>query len=175
MHCRFVQSFDKDVNLFRLLENETLKIFSIWERRKRRHKFGGTKVGKAKEVRKYFVNPKNEIEVFSYIICSLEISHVLSFYCIWKRWMVSFRRTYWLSTTCFILLRVFRFFLFFSCFLSFFCDFYYLLMYWGKFSSGVAPRFLGGVSRSELLQLYLVINVTGLVEPTEPGSVWEKF
>ena len=27
---------------------------------------------------------------------------------------------------------------------------------------------------SELLQLYLVINVTGLVEQTEPGSVWEK-
>ena len=26
-----------------------------------------------------------------------------------------------------------------------------------------------------LLQLYLVINVTGLVEPTEPDSVWEKF
>ena len=31
------------------------------------------------------------------------------------------------------------------------------------------------VSRGELLQLYLVINVTGLVEPTEPGSVWEKL
>ena len=119
VHCRFVQIFDKDINLFRLLENETLKIFSIWERRKRRHKFGGTKVGKAKEVRKCFVNPKIEIEVFSYIICSLEISHVLSFYCIWKRWMVSFRRTYWLSTTCFILLRVFRFFLFFLVFLVF--------------------------------------------------------
>ena len=24
-------------------------------------------------------------------------------------------------------------------------------------------------------QHYLAINVTGLVEPTEPGSVWEKF
>ena len=40
---------------------------------------------------------------------------------------------------------------------------------------------LRGASRSEpylviiLLQAYLVINVTGLVEPTEPGSVWEKF
>ena len=30
-------------NLFRLLENETLKMFSIWERRKSRHKFGGAK------------------------------------------------------------------------------------------------------------------------------------
>ena len=27
----------------------------------------------------------------------------------------------------------------------------------------------------ELLQLHLAINVTGLVETTEPGSVWEKF
>ena len=24
-------------------------------------------------------------------------------------------------------------------------------------------------------QHYLVINVTGFVEPTEPGSVWKKF
>ena len=47
------------------MENETLKIFSIRERRKSRHKFGGTKVCKAEEVRKYFVNPKIEIEVFS--------------------------------------------------------------------------------------------------------------
>ena len=106
----------KVFNLFRLLENETLKIFSIRERRKSRHKFGGTKVCKVEEIRKYFVNPKNEIEVFSYIIYSLisKISHVLSFYCICKRWMVSFRGTYWLSITYFILLRVFRFFLFFS-------------------------------------------------------------
>ena len=35
--------------------------------------------------------------------------------------------------------------------------------------------FLSGVSRGELLQLHLLINVTGLVELTEPGSVWEKF
>ena len=27
----------------------------------------------------------------------------------------------------------------------------------------------------ELLQLYLVVNVTGLVEPAEPGSVVGKF
>ena len=35
--------------------------------------------------------------------------------------------------------------------------------------------FLNGVSMGELLQLHLAINVTGLVEPTEPGSVWGKF
>ena len=40
---------------------------------------------------------------------------------------------------------------------------------------GVASRFLGGVSRGGLLKLYLAINVTGLVEPTESGSVWENF
>ena len=51
----------KAFNLFRLLENETLKILSIRERRKSRHKFGRTKVCKAGEVRKYFVNPKIEI------------------------------------------------------------------------------------------------------------------
>ena len=55
----------KAFNLFRLLENETLKIYSIRERRKSRHKFGGTKVCKAEEVRKYFVNPKIKIAVFS--------------------------------------------------------------------------------------------------------------
>ena len=35
-------------------------MFSMRERRKRKHKFGGTKVCKAEEVRKYFVNPKIE-------------------------------------------------------------------------------------------------------------------
>ena len=63
-------------NLFRLMENETLKIFSIRERHKSRHKFGGTEVCKAEEVRKYFVNPKIEIEVFSYIICSLDFKNI---------------------------------------------------------------------------------------------------
>ena len=47
------------------MENETLKILSIQERRKNRHKFTRTNVCKAEEVRKYFVNPKIEIEVFS--------------------------------------------------------------------------------------------------------------
>ena len=45
--------------------------FSIGERRKSRHKFCGSKVCKNAEVRKYFVNPKIVIEVFSYIIYSL--------------------------------------------------------------------------------------------------------
>ena len=37
------------------------------------------------------------------------------------------------------------------------------------------PRLLSRVSRDDLLQLYFAINATGLVEPTEPGSVLEKF
>ena len=35
--------------------------------------------------------------------------------------------------------------------------------------------FLSGVSRGELLRLHLIINITHFVEPTEPGSIWEKF
>ena len=35
------------------------------ERHKSKHKFDGTKVCKAEEVRLYFVNPKIENEVFS--------------------------------------------------------------------------------------------------------------
>ena len=34
------------------------------ERRKSKHKFGGTKVCKAEEVRKYFLNSKIENQVF---------------------------------------------------------------------------------------------------------------
>ena len=49
-----------------------MKILSIRERRKSRHKFGETKVCKDEEVTKYFVNPKIEIEVFSHIICSFK-------------------------------------------------------------------------------------------------------
>ena len=53
--------------------------------------------------------------------------------------MVSFRRSYWLSITYFILLHVFSFILFFFFLFSLF-----------------------------------FFNVTGLVEPTESGSVYEK-
>ena len=40
-------------------------MFSMQERRKSKHKFGGTKIFKTEEVKKYFVNPKIENEVFS--------------------------------------------------------------------------------------------------------------
>ena len=35
--------------------------------------------------------------------------------------------------------------------------------------------FLNWVSMGELLQLHLTINVAGLVESTETGSVWGEF
>ena len=51
-------------DLFTLLENRTFEMFSMRKRRKNKHEFGGTKVCKAEEVRKYFVNSKIENEVF---------------------------------------------------------------------------------------------------------------
>ena len=39
-------------------------MFSMRQRHTSKHKFGGTKVCKAEEVRKYFVNPKLETENF---------------------------------------------------------------------------------------------------------------
>ena len=63
-------------NLFRLVEKKTLKIFSISERRKSRHKFGGIKVCSAEQVRKQFLNAKMEVEIFSYIFCSLDFKNI---------------------------------------------------------------------------------------------------
>ena len=51
-------------DLFTLLENGTFEMFSMRKRRKSKHEFGGTKVCKVEEVRKYFVNSKIENEVF---------------------------------------------------------------------------------------------------------------
>ena len=45
-----------------------MEMFSKQEKRKSKYKFGGTKVCKAEEVRKYFVNPK--IESF-WLMCKL--------------------------------------------------------------------------------------------------------
>ena len=51
-------------SLFSLLENETLEMFSMRDRRKSKHKFDGTKVCQAEEGRKYFVNSRIKNEVF---------------------------------------------------------------------------------------------------------------
>ena len=111
-------------NLFRLLENKTLKIFSIRERRESRHRFGGTEVCKAEEVRKYFVNPKIEIEVFNYIICSLDFKNIsctlfllhmktMDGVVLWYILLLALHHLFHM------LLRVFRFFLSFSSFFFF--------------------------------------------------------
>ena len=82
--------------------------------------------------------------------------------------MVSCRGTFRLSSTCFILLRVFRFFLF----LSFFLFFLWILLLFGfkeslsvlkikDWSCSQVPKWS---FEDELLQPYLVINITGLVE-----------
>ena len=106
-------------------------MFSIQERRKNRHKFGGTKVCKAEKVRQQFLNSKIEVQVFSYIICSLAFKNI--------------------SCTLFLLhMKTMNRVV--SCF--------------------QVPRWS---FKGELLYLHLAINVTGLVEPTEPGSVWEIF
>ena len=45
-------------NLFSLLENETIEIFSMGERSKRKRKFGGIKVCKVDKITEYFINLK---------------------------------------------------------------------------------------------------------------------
>ena len=65
-----------------------------------------------------FLNPKIEIEVFSYIICSLDFKNISC--ALFLLYVKTFRSTYWLSITYLILLRLFRFFLFFSFILNFF-------------------------------------------------------
>ena len=72
----FYKFLTESVNLFRLLENKILKIFSIQERYKSRQKFGRSNVSKTEEVRKYFVNLKLEIEDFSYIIHNLDFKNI---------------------------------------------------------------------------------------------------
>ena len=43
-------------------------MFSMRKRRKRKCKFGGTKVSEEDEVREYFINPKTENEAFGYCV-----------------------------------------------------------------------------------------------------------
>ena len=52
----------KVFNLLRLLENETMEIFSVGGQGKSKHKFGGIKVCEADEVREYSINPEIENE-----------------------------------------------------------------------------------------------------------------
>ena len=126
----------KAFNLFTLLENETLKMFSIRERCKNRQIFGGTKVCKADEVRKYFANTKIVIEVFSYIIFSLDFK---KFSC---TLLLLHMKAINGAASCYILAlqHLFHFIacvsflsIFFLFFFSFFCEFCFLLRCLGKF------------------------------------------
>ena len=100
-------------------------------------------------MRKQFLNPKVEVKVFSYIICSLDFKNVsctlflLHMLVYPHRYVYSLFIAYWgrfvvciaigspslISFYC----ACFVSFYFFYFFLSFFCEFYYLLKYWGKF------------------------------------------
>ena len=113
-------------NLFRLLENETLKVFSIRERRKSRYKFGGTKVCKAEEVTKYCANSKTEIEVFSYIICSLDFKNISC-----TLFLLHMKTMNGVVSSYILLLALHHLFHFIACvsFLSFFL-FFFLVFLW---------------------------------------------
>ena len=124
-------------NLFRLLGNETLKIFSIRERRKSRHEFAVTKVCKAEEVRKNIGNPKIVVEFFSYVICSLDFKHIsCALFLLHMKTMNGVVSWYKLALhhlfhfiACVSFLSIFSFI--FVSFLS------YLLRYWGKLKKAV--------------------------------------
>ena len=52
----------KACNLFRLLENKTLEIFSMGGQSKSKHKFGVMKIWEDDEAREHFINPEIENE-----------------------------------------------------------------------------------------------------------------
>ena len=52
----------KAFNLLRLLENETMEIFSVGGQSKSKHKFGRMKVCQADKVREYCINTEIENE-----------------------------------------------------------------------------------------------------------------
>ena len=114
-------------NLFRLLENETLKIFSIWERRKSRHKFGATKVCKAKSARKLFLNPKIEVKIFSYVICSLDFKNIsCALFLLHMKTMNGVVSWY-------ILLLALHHFFYCACFVSFYFLYFFLSFFVSSF------------------------------------------
>ena len=99
----------------------------------------------------------------------LEISHELSFYCIWEQWMVYFvvriGSPVFISFYC-VCFASFYFFSFSDSFLWIPLPFSFevSLLSILKKSSGVVTRFLSEVSRCALLQPYLVINLPSLVQ-----------
>ena len=131
----------KVFNLFRLLENETLEMFSIRERRKSKYESGGTKFFKAEEVRKYFVNSKIENDVFGSCVNYIILDFSLGFRNI--SWTLSLSLLHMKTKNGVISLNVLTLqclfhFIAHASFLSIFsylflCGFYYLLRYCGQF------------------------------------------
>ena len=125
-----------------------MKKLSIRESRKSRHEYRGTKGCKAEEIRKYFVNPKTVIEVYSYIICSFNFKNSsCTLFLLHMKTMNGVVSWYILA-----LHPLFHFIacvLFLPIFLNFFsyfvCEFYNLLRYWGKF----------GNTENEAVELFL--------------------
>ena len=79
MHCWFVQILHEALKRLIYLgywRTKHWKYLILEKDAKADIIFGGTKVCKSEEVRKYFVNPKTEIEVLSYIICSLDFENI---------------------------------------------------------------------------------------------------
>ena len=64
----------KAFNLLRLLTGDRNNWnVKFGERNKSKHKFGGTKVCEAEEVREYFINPKIENEFFGYFVMKIKL------------------------------------------------------------------------------------------------------
>ena len=120
MHCWFVQLFDEEVKRLIYLGYWRMKHWKylVFEKDAKAD-INLVGVCKAGEVRRYFVNSKIESKVFSwcvnYVTCSLDFKNIsyalFLLHTLQERCIVSFRGTYWFSSTFFILLRVFRFFI----------------------------------------------------------------
>ena len=127
MHCRFVQIFDKDLKCLIYLgccRTKHRKYLVFEKDAKADINLAELKFEKLSRSENSFkiLKLKSKFSATLFGNWISKICVVLSVYCIWKQWMVSFRRTYcyWLSITYLILLRVFRFLLFFFFFLSLF-------------------------------------------------------
>ena len=62
----------KALNLFRLLESETIEIFTMGKRSKSKYKFGGMKVCEVDKVREYFIKPEIENGSFR-LVCKFSL------------------------------------------------------------------------------------------------------
>ena len=148
-------------------------MFIMLERRKSKHNFGRTKVCKAEEVRTFFVNPKIEnevsVQITSFVVWISEIFHsslVIAcendercyfVACIGSPTLIS------IYCLCFVSFCLFLFFLIFYVD-STTCQSIKASLVILKIKQWSCSQILGGVSRGELFQSYLVINVTVFVQ-----------